>query len=203
MVRLREFAALRAIENKYASAAATLAAANRAAAAVTAAAEASANEGMDAKATEAAAAAAVAAAAAAAEAEAAAEARISRGGSSGKPCKLQMRIAQVKADLICQHEKDLLLPAGGRTASCILRLLRPTLQRTKTIAANSGELSTDNSAEYNSKFRGLSSVNSLENGAATKSASAIGPTPLVSLVGVSCIITSSGIVRQPAILYIP
>ena len=189
--RLREFAALRAIEIKFLSAAATLAAATGAAAAAAAAASASADGGSDPKAAEAAVAAV--ATAAASEAEAAAEARISRVKTSGKPCKLQMRIAQVKADLICQHEKDLLVPAGGSNASTVLRLLRPTLQRNVNIASKSGTSSLTTDA----------CVNSVASGAATTAAAATGPTPLVSLVGVSCIITSSGTVRLSAPLSFP
>jgi hypothetical protein len=187
VTRLREFATLRAIEIKSLSAAATLAAASGAAAAAAAAVSASADGGVDPKAAEA------AVAAVATAAEAAAEARISRGGSSGKPCKLQMRIAQVKADLICQHEKDLLVPAGGSNASTVLRLLRPTLQRNVKVGSKSGTSSSTTDA----------CVNFVASGAATTVAAATGPTPLTSLVGVSCIITSSGTVRLSLPLCIP
>ncbi len=46
-------------------------------------------------------------------------------GESKQPCKLRMRIAQVKADLIRQREIEVLLPAAGPEASEVLRLLRP------------------------------------------------------------------------------
>jgi hypothetical protein len=46
-------------------------------------------------------------------------------GESRLPCKLRMRIAQTKADLIRQREIELLLPAAGPGATEVLRLLRP------------------------------------------------------------------------------
>ena len=178
VARLREFASLRAVEIKYSSAAAAAAAASRAAAAATAAASASsADGGVETKEAEA------AAAAAAVEAVAAAEARIARGGISGMPCKLQMRIAQVKADLICQNEKQLLAPAGG---SGVIRLLRPTIQRIVKAAANSGACSP--AADANA-----SAVPATSSAAASASAAAA-----TSLVGVSCLVTSTGTVCMPS-----
>ncbi len=57
----------------------------------------------------------------------AAAARAALAGESRQPCKLRMRVAQVKADLILKREIELLLPAAGPGASEVLRLLRPVL----------------------------------------------------------------------------
>ncbi len=57
-------------------------------------------------------------------------ARAALAEESRQPCKLRMRVAQVKADLIRQREIELLLPAAGPGASEVLRLLRPATTET-------------------------------------------------------------------------
>ena len=119
-----------------------------------------------------------------------AAARAVLAGESRQPCKLRMRVAQVKADLIRQREIQLLLPAAGPGASEVLRLLRPATETGMSIAvpatadvplsASSAALTTFNAGES------VSTNVQASNGEATSTATAS------ELVGMSCTIGSSG-----------
>jgi hypothetical protein len=174
--RLREFASLRAIEIK--SAAATAAAATFSTTTTTPVIAAVDEEVITKPAV---------VAATPMNERAADNAQIARDGSSRMPCKLQMRIAQVKADLICQHEKKILVPAGGAGASSVLRMLRPVIQRMMNPSDKLGAASSASDSAFGALY-----VASQASAAASAAAGVA-----TSLVGLSCIVTSYGAVCLP------
>ncbi len=129
----------------------------------------------------------------------AATARAVLAGESRQPCKLRMRVAQVKADLIRQRETELLMPAAGPGASEVLRLLRPA---TETGA------STDLPVTGDVPLSSPSLATALATGAAFIAGESVPVTARVSkkeaasiaiaseLVGMSCIFGSNGEVRN-------
>ncbi len=121
-----------------------------------------------------------------------AAARAVLAGESRQPCKLRMRVAQAKAELIRQRESELLLPAAGPGATEILRLLRPQIKTgapattdvTSSAALAIGQATVGGTALSAGSFVPVTGPDSSEaaNAAATSS----------ELVGMSCTIGSSG-----------
>ena len=118
-----------------------------------------------------------------------AAARAALAGESRQPCKLRMRVAQVKAELIRQRETELLMPAAGHGASEVLRLLRPV---TETLASTCVPPAIAEFSQSLSKpVAALAAVTAFNTG---QSVSVTAPVSVIAseLIGMSCTIGSSG-----------
>ncbi len=116
--------------------------------------------------------------------------RAALAGESRQPCKLRMRVAQVKADLIRKHEIELLVPAAGQGASEVLRLLCPATEKGFQMGMQAATNNPLPSSMVDAAMIAVSDFNAapISSGGAgcTTSANVSG------LVGLSCIFGANG-----------
>ena len=124
-----------------------------------------------------------------------AAARAVLAGESRQPCKLRMRVAQVKADLIRQREIELLLPSTGPGTTEVLRLLRPAT-KTEVPAVMTGTanipISSPSLASVEGKETVFSAGKSVPVTAPVSREDTAAVATASELVGMSCTIGSSG-----------